>query len=191
MELWQTVLDFWFGFAGGNPGSGARQRWFAKDAEFDRLVAERFSALYRAVSCGEREDWLNEPRAALAYIVVCDQFPRNMFRRSPAAFASDGRALAAARMVVGRRWDEKMPARERAFACLPYQHAEDLRCQYIALELFRGMLACPSMQSFFDSARRHFHVIARFGRFPHRNAILGRASTSAEIAFLRQHGSRF
>jgi uncharacterized protein (DUF924 family) len=191
MAPWHTVLDFWFGAPGGPQPQGQRDRWFDRDPAFDLLVRERFLSTCRAAAGGELEGWLAEPRAALAYVIVCDQFPRNVFRDSAEAFAGDRRALAAARSMVGSRRDEGLAALERAFLYMPYVHAEDLRCQAVALELFRGLLQYPDTADFYPSAARHFDVVARFGRFPHRNAALRRPSSAAELEFLARPGSRF
>jgi uncharacterized protein (DUF924 family) len=187
----RTVLEFWFGAAGESATPAVQERWFSKDPAFDALLRQRFHSLQRAAACGELELWPHEPRGALAYIVLCDQFPRNMFRGSPAAFASDRRALAVARRAVGQRWDEGLAPVERAFMYLPYEHAEDLQCQHIAVELFRGLRGEEATADWFPYAERHLEVIARFGRFPHRNAILGRPSTAEEERFLRRPGARF
>jgi uncharacterized protein (DUF924 family) len=186
---WQSVLAFWFGPHTGDPE--ADRRWFSKDPAFDLELRERFGGVHAAVTAGECESWLSEPSPTLAYVLVCDQLSRNLFRGTPRAFAADRLALAAARMTVGLRWDERMRPLERLFVYFPYQHSENLLCQHASLALFGGVRALPEASSFYRYAERHFDVIARFGRFPHRNKVLGRASTPAEVVFLQQSGSGF
>lgn len=188
----QAVLDFWFG-APGTPAHGTqRKEWFVKDAAFDAQIRERFLALHARADAGGLAAWEGAPESLLALIIVFDQFPRNMFRDTPRAFASDARALAAARRMVERGWDTRLPALQRGFVYLPFEHCEDLAAQEEALRLF-GKLAAeePASAESLEWARKHHEVVQRFGRFPHRNAILGRASTPQEEEFLREPGSRF
>ena len=181
------VLDFWFG------GSAApRAEWFRKDAGFDALIAERFGALVEHALSGGLAAWAGEPDAALAQVIVLDQFTRNIFRDTPRAFAGDARALAASQEMVARGDDLALPPLHRVFAYLPFEHAEDRTLQHESLRLFGALTAADASQADFeDYARRHAEVIERFGRFPHRNALLGRASTAEELHFLQQPGSRF
>lgn len=130
--------------------------------------------------------WQATPLASLALVIVLDQFPRNMFRGTPQAFASDPLALAAARTSIDRGFDRSFSKVERTFAYLPFQHAEDLASQRRSLALFQAL--DPAQLEY---ARRHYEIVARFGRFPHRNAVLGRESTSEETEFLKQPGSSF
>ncbi|MCG6877327.1 MAG: DUF924 domain-containing protein [Betaproteobacteria bacterium] len=188
---WKDVLRFWF----GEPGSGERGRprkaWFVKSPEFDAEIRDRFFGTYEQAEAGQLDAWQDTPLAALALVVVLDQFPRNMFRGIPRAFATDARALAVARGIVERGFDVAYVPVERAFAYLPFEHAEDIAMQRRSLALFAKLPPCSSSESYMDYARRHHDVIARFGRFPHRNEILGRASTPEEKAFLNQPGSTF
>ncbi len=189
----QSVLDFWFG-APGSPGAGQRRReWFVKSAEFDAGIANRFGPLIEAALRGELAGWAGDgTRAALAQIVLLDQFTRNVYRDTPRAFAGDVRALAAAQAMVGAAQDAALPPLERAFVYLPYEHAEDLALQDESVRLFSALArAAPELDDMLDYAHRHRAVIARFGRFPHRNAMLGRASSAAEIAYLEEPGSGF
>ncbi len=189
----QSVLDFWFG-APGSPGPGQRRReWFVKSAEFDAGIAHRFGPLIDAALRGELAGWAGDgARAALAQIVLLDQFTRNVYRDTPRAFAGDVRALAAAQAMVGTAQDAALPPLERAFVYLPYEHAEDLALQDESVRLFSALArAAPELDDMLDYAHRHRAVIARFGRFPHRNAVLGRASSAAEIAYLEEPGSGF
>ena len=188
----QAVLDFWFGSEGSATHGSQRREWFAKDDAFDRSIGERFGATVEQALRGELDAWADEPRSALARILLLDQFTRNAFRGTPRAFAGDPQALAAASAMVGARHDEQLPAFMRAFVYLPFEHAESLAMQDEAVRLFTRMAAAdPAFESMLDYAHRHRAVIERFGRFPHRNAILGRRSTAEEIAFLEQPGSSF
>jgi uncharacterized protein (DUF924 family) len=171
-----AVLDFWF--------QRERKAWFAKDAGFDAEIRSRFLPLYELAAGGGLAEWREEPRSCLALVIVLDQFPRNMFRGTARAFAADAAALEAARTLVDRGWDKSLSPDERTFAYLPFEHSEDLRDQERSLRLFEG-------NENLEWARRHYEVIRRFGRFPHRNAALGRASTPEEIEFLKQPGSGF
>jgi uncharacterized protein (DUF924 family) len=181
------VLDFWF--AGS---AQARGEWFRKDAAFDALIANRFGSLVERALSGGLATWAGEPDGALARVIVLDQFTRNIFRDTPRAFAGDALALAAARAVVARGDDLALLPLHRVFAYLPFEHAEDRATQHESLRLFAALTAAdPSLADFEDYARRHAEVIDRFGRFPHRNAPLGRQSTAEELQFLQQPGSRF
>ena len=186
------MLDFWFA-AEGEPEHGAvRDLWFRKSDETDRQINERFGPLIEQGLRGELEAWAAEPQTALAQIVLLDQFTRNSFRDTPRAFAGDKRALAAAMAMVGARQDENLLPVQRVFVYLPFEHAEGIGMQEEALRLFTRLVAdAPELQNMLDYAQRHHDVVQRFGRFPHRNVILGRQSTAEEIEFLKQPGSRF
>ena len=188
----QAVLDFWFA-APGDPEHGAvRDLWFRKSDETDRQINEHFGSLIEQALRGELETWAAKPPGALAQIVLLDQFTRNGFRETPRAFAGDKRALAAAMAMVGSRQDETLLPVQRVFVYLPFEHAEGIGMQEEALRLFtRVVTEAPELQSMLDYAQRHHDVVQRFGRFPHRNAILGRQSTAEEVEFLQQPGSRF
>jgi uncharacterized protein (DUF924 family) len=181
------VLHFWFG-----TDDTARDEWFRKDAAFDASIAERFATLVEQALAGGLADWDAAADSALARVLLLDQFTRNMFRGSPRAFAGDPRALALARAMVGRGDDATLPPLRRVFVYLPFEHAEDPAAQRESLRLFAALAAAhPALAAYEDYARRHAVVIERFGRFPHRNAVLGRASTADELAFLREPGSSF
>lgn len=186
----QAILDFWFG------GDLPRKEWFQKNAAFDREIAQRFGAEIEQALEGGLHAWDAEGApAALARIVVLDQFCRNVYRDTPLAFAGDHQALAAALDMIEAGEDQALPPFQRAFVYLPLEHAEDLALQEQAVALFTRLAeAAPDQQGLagmLDYARRHRDVIRRFGRFPHRNAILQRASTPAEQEFLKQPGSGF
>lgn len=192
MEAPETVLDFWFG-APGSPEAGTqRVEWFRKDDAFDRRIVVRFGATIEQALAGALAAWSATPRGALAQIVVLDQFTRNAFRGTARAFAGDARALAVARSMVAAGQDRALPPEQRAFVYLPYEHAEDLALQDESVRLFERLAAdAAGFESMLDYARRHRDVIARYGRFPHRNAALSRASTPDELAFLARPGSGF
>jgi len=185
------VLNFWFGAPGAVYYGKRRDEWFRKSDAFDALIRSRFLPLYEQVRSGELALWRDSPLTLLALIIVLDQFPRNMFRASPRAFESDALALDSARRMTTMRWDQRLNVHERQFAYLPFEHAENLDDQRRSLQLFKALSAEPLMNDLYEWAHKHFVIVERYGRFPHRNAIVGRASTPAEIEFLKQPGSGF
>jgi uncharacterized protein (DUF924 family) len=188
----QEVLVFWFGEAGAPDHGLPREKWFLKNIAFDREIADRFRPLIESALAGELDAWASLPDSGLAQIIVLDQFTRNVFRDSPRAFAGDARALAAARAMVAAHHDELLLPVQRGFVYMPFVHAEDRQAQAEGVQRFRdAAVSAPQMQDSLDWALRHQLVIDRFGRFPHRNEVLGRASTPEELAFLEQPGSRF
>ncbi len=188
----RAVLDFWFGAEGSAEHGTVRDLWFRKSDETDRQIGESFGPLIEQALRGELEAWAAESNGALAQIVLLDQFTRNSFRDTPRAFAGDKRALASAMAMVGSRQDEKLLPVQRVFVYLPFEHAEGIVMQEEALRLFTRLAAdAPELQTMLDYAQRHHDVVQRFGRFPHRNVILGRQSTAEELEFLQQPGSRF
>lgn len=189
----QDILDFWFGPKGSAIYGTQRQEWFSKDNAFDAQIHERFNGVIeRAVNGGLRE-WDEEgPHGRLARILVLDQFTRNAWRDTPGAFQGDVLALGAAQQMVASGQDMQLSPVERVFAYLPFEHAEDAAMQEKAVALFTALSrAHPGFELVLDYALRHRGVIARFGRFPHRNAILGRTSTEEEQAYLSQPGAGF
>jgi uncharacterized protein (DUF924 family) len=188
----EAILDFWFGAPGSAEYGSARRTWFVKDEAFDAAIRERFGTAIERALRGELEAWAETPRPALAQVLLLDQFTRNAFRGSARAFAGDARALAAASRMVGARQDESIAPFMRGFVYLPFEHAESLAMQDEAVRLFARLAAeAPEQAGMLDYAHRHRAVIERFGRFPHRNDILGRRSTAEEIAFIAQPGSGF
>ena len=187
----REVLDFWFGAPGSADFGRSRDVWFRKDAAFDRALADRFADLHAAAARGELAAWMAAPESLLALIVVPDQFPRNIYRGSPASFATDAQALAAARAMLASGWDVALPPAMRWFAYMPFEHSESLADQELCLRLMRQVAEDPQFADVPKWAVAHHAVIAQFGRFPHRNAILGRESTPAEVEFLKQPGSSF
>jgi len=184
------VLQFWFGEPGSTESLRSRDLWFTKSEATDRLIADRFGAIVEDAILGKHDVWAASPRGALALILVLDQFTRNIFRGTPRAFAGDARALALATRLVDTARDLALAPVERWFIYMPFEHSESLADQTESLRLF-GSLAADGLEAPLEWAQKHFEVIQRFGRFPHRNEILGRASTAEELAFLQQPGSRF
>jgi uncharacterized protein (DUF924 family) len=187
MDSPAEVLSFWFGAERGKP----RKAWFEKNEAFDREIRERFLPLYEEAAAGKMALLKETAADCLALIVVFDQFPRNMFRGTARAFATDPLALEAARHAVARGFDQGMLPVERTFVYLPFEHSEALADQHKACELFQPLDAFPETQGVYRYALAHREIIERFGRFPHRNAILGRASTPEELEFLKGPGSSF
>lgn len=186
------VLEFWFGTPETAGTEAVTSRWFRKDPAFDREIATRFGALVEQALEGGLQDWAWQPGHALARILLLDQFTRNAFRDTARAFAGDRLALAAARQMVAQGQDEVLAPLQRVFVYLPFEHAESLEAQEESLRLFRRLgQEAPGLDGYRDYAERHHAIVARFGRFPHRNALLGRESTPEEIAFLAQPGSGF
>ena len=181
------VLAFWFGEDRGV----ARDEWFRKDAAFDARIRARFAALHARAAQGELGSWEDEPDGALALVVVLDQFSRNLHRNDARAFAQDAHALRVAESVVERGWDAARRPVERLFLYLPFEHAEDALRQDRAVALLGALERFPETRGITEWAEKHRAVIRRFGRFPHRNAALGRLSTPEEAAFLREPGSSF
>jgi len=198
--LAREILDFWFAPAPGEPtrsggatieGVAVRDVWFRKDDAFDAAIRERFAVPLAAGLAGAYGEWCDDPRGSLARVVLLDQFTRNAFRGTPQAFAGDARALATAKAAVDRAYDDALLPQERWFVYMPFEHSEALADQDAAIALFEALAAKTGLDEPLPWAIRHRDVIRRFGRFPHRNAILGRASTPDEVAFLRQPGSSF
>jgi len=185
-----AILDFWFGKPGTTEYGAAREFWFRKVPAFDAELRARFApAIETALAAGFSE-W-SSPRGTLARILLLDQFTRNSFRDTPRAFAGDAPALGLAEAAIARGDDAGLASVERWFMYMPFQHAESAAAQERSVALFRRLRDETGLADPLPWAERHAAVIRRFGRFPHRNAILGRASTPEEIAFLATPGSRF
>lgn len=187
----RAVIDFWF----SEGVETQRKAWFLKDDAFDEEIRARFGSLVRPARDGTLDGWAQSPWGAVALLVLLDQFPRNLFRGSPEAFASDPRARDIARDVVLRqRLDLRLPYVPRVFLYLPFEHSESRADQHLSVALFEGLRDSPSHAapgSSIEYAWRHWHVIGRFGRFPHRNQVLGRPDTVDESRYLAQPGSGF
>jgi uncharacterized protein (DUF924 family) len=189
----QEVLDFWFLPPSAEGFGKPRQEWFRKDSRFDAAVAERFGGTIAQAVAGGLREWDREgAQGTLARILVLDQFTRNAFRGTPESFSGDALALGAALELEGSGADRSLTPIQRWFAYMPFEHAEDARMQEKSVTLFSELAdGNRDLDGALDYAHRHRGVIARFGRFPHRNAILGRASTPEELVFLSQPGSGF
>ena len=186
------VLDFWFGPPDAKGRLATREAWFHKDPAFDATIRDRFGDLIDAALRGELDTWEADPRSALALLIVLDQFTRNTRRDSAGAFAGDAQALGIARRMVAAGQDRPLPGVMRQFLYLPYEHSESLADQDEALRLFAQLgRDHPELAGLLQWAQKHQVIVARFGRFPHRNALLGSASTDAELEFLKQPGSGF
>jgi uncharacterized protein (DUF924 family) len=177
--------------AGGSERDRLRDIWFQASPEFDAALAERFLADHDCAAAGAYAAWRETPQTCLALILLLDQLPRNLFRRSPRAYATDAAALATAREAIARGFDRAVAPVRRCFFYLPFQHSESLADQETGLRIHAELPDHPDKGHFVDAARGHHEIIARFGRFPHRNAILGRPSTLEEQEFLRHPGSAF
>jgi uncharacterized protein (DUF924 family) len=190
----EETLRFWFGDLQPAVSSYPQRRkvWFGKHPQLDQEIRDRFQPLYEQAAVGNLDDWQNSPLTALALIVLLDQFPRNMFRNTPKAFATDAKALAIAQQAIAHGFDQHLTPIQRIFLYVPLEHSENLEHQRQCVALFQQLFATtPDLDDVLDYAQRHYAVIDRFGRFPHRNEILGRSTTPEEAEFLKQPGSRF
>ena len=172
------VLSFW--------KKAGPKRWFKADPKFDHRILERFLITHQAAELGKLAGWEEKAESALALVIVLDQFPRNMFRGTARAFSTDAQALAAAKRAVAHGFDRKIKSPMQAFFYLPFEHSENLADQETALKLYEATGDKENVRW----AKLHYDTIKRFGRFPHRNEILGRVSTAEEIAFLDGGGFR-
>lgn len=178
--MYQEILRFWF-------EETEPAQWWKKNENFDRIISERFSALHRRATMCELFEWRAGPRGRLAEIIVLDQFSRNIFRGSPLSFAFDALALALSQEAVSTGADKALIPVERNFLYMPFMHSESMKIHEVAVELFRN----GGAEGALDYELKHKAIIERFGRYPHRNSILGRESTPEEIEFLKQPGSGF
>ena len=176
----QEILDFWF-------SEITPAQWYKSDPTVDASIRRRFEGTYRQLHQAVPSEWQETPHAVLAAIIVLDQFPRNMFRGTPQAFAADDKALSLATQAIDKGLDHNLSSVEKQFLYMPFQHAENRSVQARSLKLF----ATVGDSNVLNFAKRHSDIIERFGRFPHRNAILGRKSTPEESEFLKQPGSSF
>lgn len=198
-EQAEEVLAFWFGTLGpdGRATSEQRARWFTRSDALDAEIRERFGELVGRAARGELSDWLSSRRGRLAYVLLVDQFSRNMFRGTPGMYATDALALAAAGRAIEAGDDTALAFDERGFLYMPFMHSEQLADQERCVALFEAFRdqqtgdLRAAVEYSLDYAIRHRDIVARFGRFPHRNEILGRASTDEELEFLKQPGSSF
>ncbi len=187
----EEVLAFWFGREGEEGYGEFREAWFSRNPDFDHEIRDRFEDIYGEAVAGGLEAWKEEAESCLALVVVLDQFPRNMFRGDARMYAADHLALAAARHAVERAYDRELPPFQRMFVYLPFEHSEDLDDQRFSMELFRGLAGEMGSDDLLVYAAQHLKIVERFGRFPHRNEILGRRTTPEEAKFLEEPNSSF
>lgn len=181
-DIKHEILHFWF-------EETQPQQWFQKNADFDTLIRDRFLQTYRLAADGVCDLWRDEAQGCLALCIVLDQFPRNMFRDDPQAFATDAKALLVAKHALARGFDQTLSLQQRRFLYLPFEHSEEWNDQSRAVALFQSIQEEDPLG--YDYALRHQAIIERFGRFPHRNIILGRENTAEEDEYLAQPGSGF
>ncbi len=180
------VLDFWFA---DTAGKSARKEWFVKNPAFDEQIREKFLPTVEAAARGELALWEQDPKSALAFVITTDQFPRNLFRGSARSFATDPEALRVAKAIIEKGWYDSFTIYEKSFVFLPLEHDESLESQQRCVELAEGL--GPGGEELVKFAKLHYEIIEKFGRFPHRNEMLGRTPTEAEEKFLAEGGARF
>jgi uncharacterized protein (DUF924 family) len=180
MMRYQSVLDFWF-------VQCQPKQWWQKEAAFDQLIHDKFATLHAKATQCELHSWRAEGRGRLAEILILDQFSRNLFRDSPFAFAYDSMALALAQEAITLGIDKQLTAEERGFLYMPYMHSESIEIHTLAIPLFEQNNNPDSL----EFEMKHHRIIERFGRYPHRNAVLNRISTEEELAFLQQPNAGF
>ena len=191
MSNFESILEYWFGNKNKADYGKPKKIWFSKDSKVDEEIKQQFSIDYELAKQGVLETWKNEPRSCLALILLLDQVPRNIFRDQPQMYATDEKALTLAKFAVKNNFDQQLLPVERWFIYLPFEHSENLDNQCKAVALFQTLSHDPDSTITIDYAVRHFEVIRQFGRFPHRNSILGRETTPEEAEFLKQPGSSF
>jgi uncharacterized protein (DUF924 family) len=193
MSRVEEILSFWFGQPRDDKAYYEERHslWFTPDSQFDQAIRDRFTDDYQLAAEQKLRDWQNTPRSGLALILLLDQFPRNMFRHDPRAFASDPLAREATTHLIDTGHNQQLLPVERMFIYLPLMHSEALADQRRSVTLFRQLMQEREYLGSLAYALKHLEIIERFGRFPHRNAPLGRSSTSEEQEFLRQPGSLF
>jgi uncharacterized protein (DUF924 family) len=169
----QKIIDFWF-------ADDVRKLWFNSTAKFDRSLRERFEDILKQADQGELDHWMETAAGCLALVIILDQFPLNMFRGNAQSFATEARSRDVARVAIVKGFDKALPAEQQAFLYMPFMHSEAIADQEQALELF----AKPGMESNLRFSRHHHAIVETYGRFPHRNSVLGRTSTAAEIEYL-------
>lgn len=192
----EDILSFWFGPPGSSPLTNSN-KWYTKDDAFDREIKDRFEEVLELAARGALDGWKTTTRGRLALVILLDQLSRNMFRGTPRAFAQDARACETTLEAIATGDEQSLDVVERSFLYMPLMHAEDVDLQHKCVAAFERLLkAAPeAIRKFVDNslqyANRHAEIVERFGRFPHRNEILGRASTPEEIEFLKQPNSSF
>tara|TARA_R110002126_G_scaffold223984_1_gene368904 strand:+ start:132 stop:737 length:606 start_codon:yes stop_codon:yes gene_type:complete len=191
MAAWKDIYDFWFGAPGSEGHGEVREFWFASTPETDREIKERFLDQYRRAAAGDFEDWKSDARGWVALIVLLDQVPRNVFRGNRQSFAADPVALAAAKALEASPLHKELITVEKLFAYLPFEHSENIDDQMKSVALFEAIDHHEKKAEWVEFAVLHREIVAKFGRFPHRNAILGRENTPEENAWLESSDQRF
>lgn len=187
----EHLLAFWFGPADAPEFGQPRSIWFTPDPAFDAELAEHFGDLQAQAAAGQLASWQTTPLSCLGLVLLLDQLPRNLFRGTARAFATDAQALAVAEGAIAAGFDRDLLPVQRWFLYLPYEHSERLADQERSLALWQGLQDDPASADAIAFAHRHWEIIDRFGRFPHRNALLNRPSRPEELAFLQQPNSAF
>ncbi len=190
-ERWDSIYGFWFGKPGSSEHGAVRDFWFGGGPELDLEIRQRFEADYQMAAADRLREWYWQPRSCIALIVLLDQIPRNMYRGDGRAFAKDDMALAAARHLVHSPMHRELLTVEKLFAYLPFEHSEAISDQDIAVRLFADLEDHDNRQEWLRYAEDHRDIIRQFGRFPHRNLLLGRESTPEEIAWLASNNERY
>lgn len=181
---YQKILDFWF--------KENKSKWFVKSDDFDNVIKNEFLGIHRELTQGLHATWEEAPSSMLAMIIVLDQFSRNMFRGEKDSFASDFKARTLAKKSIIKGYDQALDPEERVFIYLPFEHSENIKDQEESMRLFKKLKEeNPKYEFYFKFADQHYQIIKQFGRFPHRNKILERVSTTEELEFLKQKGSSF
>jgi uncharacterized protein (DUF924 family) len=196
---WRAIHEFWFGGAATDPAQAQARAafWFGASATTDALVRERFLPCVEAAAHGELDEWLASPQSALSLVITLDQFPRNIWRGTAGAFAHDAQALRVAQACLAKSYLRELAPVAQGFLVMPFQHVESAELQRVSVRLYEGIASDapapwqPLVETFLKFARLHLQLIERFGRFPHRNAILGRDSSPDEAAYLAAGGENF
>ncbi len=178
----EELIHFWF-------EDTAPHQWFEVNEQFDAMIIDRYLDTYERARDGKLKDWEVDAEGCLALCLVLDQFPRNMFRRAATSFATDAKALLIAKQALHKGFDQVLTPVKRRFLYLPFEHSENFQDQKKSVELFKSMQADDAMG--YEYALRHMHVIEKYGRFPHRNKVLGRENTVEEVEYLNQPGAGF
>lgn len=187
MSSIDEILDFWFAQGKEAEYTQRRRVWFRKDPSFDQAIRTCFQTVYEQAAAGKLNDWQESAQGCLALILLLDQFPRNMFRGEAQSFATDDQALKVAQYAIAQGFDQELPPIRRMFIYLPFEHSENVEHQHQAVQWMQQL----QIEDVTAYAIKHRAVIERFGRFPHRNKILGRLNTAEEEEFLQQPGSSF
>lgn len=189
----EEVLNFWFDYSSNHGALYTRECWWQKNEAFDNTIRKQFSKLRSEAITGKLNAWLEMPRGTLAYIILLDQFSRNLFRESPEMYEHDGLALQAALNGIEKGFDQNLSLTERVFFYMPFEHSENFQYQELSLKLFKKILGeslsdvKSIAENYYKFAEDHYSIIKKFNRFPHRNKILGRTSTEDEVLFLKTH----